>query len=647
MSVDFSPQIDDFLNAKYGEEVRSALVDIADALQLAINSQLVSVTTDLSDDDSNTAPQAKTVGDLFYNGTTRTGKTPVVSSYWDYRTVVTGNVTSFGVFDMPRNSFTACVASAFSDCPSTISSAAGIFVKRLGGNAAGNIGGVLCVDRTNNNIYFTAANESDPTNLPWIQVTNGENYWNFREVVSGSVTSFGLFDMPRNSFTACSASDFANAPSEIDGASSIFVRKIGGNALGNVGYALCIDRTTSDVYFTLAHEEYQSAIKWYKFEYENESLNIDTDAVQVYCNFEFVDGKVYDSTATALVNMSSGEYVSGTKPVPCNPSENYYLIFTRLAHGASVVFFDKYKKIISMMPSTNYTAYNYTDADGTESGTYSYIPMYTFQTPPNAAFFAFNFSTATDQKKRFCVSNVPMVVQGFLQPDMRIKKDSFLLQKKQKNICIIGPSGVMNDRRYHSASDSYIYGFQEYLEPYYNSVVSYGYSSCGYPKGSGENPSIYEYICEGVGALSAKDFSHIDEVVLIPSGVGLADNTINIGDVGTVGYISPDVTTMIGAVRGVIQYIFNSNPKCKVYVASYYKYGNAVNNLERTEEMNAKLKELCEVCGATYVDLWSECPFNYTNYSAVNQVYCIDEGQHANNEGNKAIADVFVKHLVY
>lgn len=48
MSVDFTPQINNFLSAELGEEVRGSLVDIAEALEDAINSQLTSVDPTLS-----------------------------------------------------------------------------------------------------------------------------------------------------------------------------------------------------------------------------------------------------------------------------------------------------------------------------------------------------------------------------------------------------------------------------------------------------------------------------------------------------------------------------------------------------------------------------------------------------------------------
>ena len=49
MSVDFSPEINNFMNAELGEAVRGSLVDIAKALETAINSQLITVDPTLTE----------------------------------------------------------------------------------------------------------------------------------------------------------------------------------------------------------------------------------------------------------------------------------------------------------------------------------------------------------------------------------------------------------------------------------------------------------------------------------------------------------------------------------------------------------------------------------------------------------------------
>lgn len=65
--VDFSAIINDFLTAELGEDVRDSLVAIARALEEAINAQLTTVTTDVNNEDANTALRVRTLKRLFPN----------------------------------------------------------------------------------------------------------------------------------------------------------------------------------------------------------------------------------------------------------------------------------------------------------------------------------------------------------------------------------------------------------------------------------------------------------------------------------------------------------------------------------------------------------------------------------------------------
>ena len=73
MSVDFSQIIQNFLTAELGEEVRGSLVAIAQALQDAINAQLLTVTDDMTDPDPNAAAQAGIVGAAIENALKKHG----------------------------------------------------------------------------------------------------------------------------------------------------------------------------------------------------------------------------------------------------------------------------------------------------------------------------------------------------------------------------------------------------------------------------------------------------------------------------------------------------------------------------------------------------------------------------------------------
>ena len=131
MSVDFSAIIDNFLTAELGEEVRGSLVAIAESLQAAINSQLNTVTTDLTDSNPNAAAQAKTVGetiatvrDLIYGGTDHAGKYPVIESFIDTSSATEANPYDVStipgngiIYNYRKNISGFDEGGIFSDCP--------------------------------------------------------------------------------------------------------------------------------------------------------------------------------------------------------------------------------------------------------------------------------------------------------------------------------------------------------------------------------------------------------------------------------------------------------------------------------------------------------------------------------------------------
>lgn len=80
--VDFSAIINDFLTAELGEDVRDSLVAIAEALETAINTQVASITTDLSSADPNAAPQAGRIGTIIYRGRDAATNTPRVPTWY-------------------------------------------------------------------------------------------------------------------------------------------------------------------------------------------------------------------------------------------------------------------------------------------------------------------------------------------------------------------------------------------------------------------------------------------------------------------------------------------------------------------------------------------------------------------------------------
>lgn len=389
---------------------------------------------------------------------------------------------------------------------------------------------------------------------------------------------------------------------------------------------------------------------WVKLGIEDSKDSEDDIAVEVRTNFEYVDGDKYYSGLDLIDNPSpSTTLIRATKLIPCRPSTRYYFRISKYGtKQTSVVFFDRCKKPLSYKYYNDYTTYNYKNADGT--GTVSggsYVEMGYFNTPPKACYMAWNWSSSEERRSRFAFSNIPLFWKGGQQPDLIIKKDDYRLKKKDKVLSVIGPSGVMIDRLSRSGDNysDYISGFQEYLMPYYKEVRSYGYSDMPYATGVENKDSIYTYITKGYGGISAVNFNDVDEVLIIQSSVQIAN--IDIGDPGTVSNASTpgDTKTLIGAIKGLAQYILGQNPKCKIYIASTYKNSNGVDNANKVGQYHEKLITLCDNFGMTYINLWEETPFNYTNYTKDHLIYTYD-GNHANDEGNRAIGDVLLKHMI-
>ena len=107
MSVDFSAIIENFLTAELGEDVRGSLVEIARALEAAINAQLLTVTSDLTDPSVNAAARAKTVGDAIYAGRDKTKNTPHVLTWFS------GAAALSSLQEMPPWSITTMTGAAF------------------------------------------------------------------------------------------------------------------------------------------------------------------------------------------------------------------------------------------------------------------------------------------------------------------------------------------------------------------------------------------------------------------------------------------------------------------------------------------------------------------------------------------------------
>lgn len=246
------PKLDEdigkFLAAAKGEEVRGGFTDMANIIANVIHKQATYTTDDFSDSSTNAAAQAAALGNILFGGTDHTGKKPFVLSYWDHATIVTGDVTQFSVTDMPRNSFTSCVASKFAQKPSNVKDDSVIVIWRNAANSAGNVSELILFDRTQYRLYYSPHLEQYET-VVWKEIATKDELVNYWEPPA-SGTQFSVSDMPRKSYTYTYAADFAQAPEGINSSSSIAIWREPVNSAGNISKITLFDRYTNKLFFS-------------------------------------------------------------------------------------------------------------------------------------------------------------------------------------------------------------------------------------------------------------------------------------------------------------------------------------------------------------------------------------------------------------
>jgi len=223
MSVDFSAIIENFLTAELGEEVRDSLVAIAEALQSAINSQLQTVTGDLTDPSVNAAARAITVGNILYGGIDHTAKTPRITQFW----TPTG---TYSINDMPPNSRTFSAASACKNAALPEETAEhNVVIDKIAVNSGGNVSKIVLTDRTTYRQWTTFHSKDSTADPPtyslgrWLQIADGTDltkcFYRYGTLApTGSETSVDLDDVVDfGLFVLSTDYTYTHAPSEYSG----------------------------------------------------------------------------------------------------------------------------------------------------------------------------------------------------------------------------------------------------------------------------------------------------------------------------------------------------------------------------------------------------------------------------------------------
>ena len=363
----------------------------------------------------------------------------------------------------------------------------------------------------------------------------------------------------------------------------------------------------------------------------------------MHSEFEWIQSGWWNSTG-GLSNTSL--YHSGL--VPIIPGGRHYMGYLYSANATIGAFFDATGNWISSLSGSSVTEFPVA-ASGSSSayktpngngGTDNYVSLYYFDAPANACYFSYNLATSDDRKYRQYVSSKPVFMLSDSGNYVARPGDPVYQAKKDKKLCIIGPSAVMIDRYDRSAQGNdtpYVVGFQEYLMPWYQTVDSYGFSGGAWPPATGETyTSIYN------GIMTAPvDLSGYDEFLLLPSYNSFGPSQVTIGD-----WDSTNTAEYFGAVNAVIDYIYDQVPTATIWLADF-SYRGSYYDPSRTGvkakmiDVNEKLVTLTGERSYKLIQASRLSGFNEQTYEALTY-----DGTHNNSEGNRVFGLCFRKAML-
>lgn len=220
--------------------------------------------------------------------------------------------------------------------------------------------------------------------------------------------------------------------------------------------------------------------------------------------------------------------------------------------------------------------------------------------------------------------------------NFRIPYDNNVLQQKQnRKLCCIGDSVTFIDRIVDNNVNlgNRMFGWQEYPGLLYDSVTSYGFSGGAWGPYEGFSAqNIYDGI-----VTAGVDLSGFDDFILFAGFNGMGTLAYPMGTLGTWNDNPDGVNTMLGAMRGVIDYIMQQNPKAKIYLMTnphtdgYYQYGAYRTRLETYRN---EILRIATVLGLEVIDAERGAGFTKALYDTNTITY---DTLHPNDNGMSMI----------
>lgn len=269
--------------------------------------------------------------------------------------------------------------------------------------------------------------------------------------------------------------------------------------------------------------------------------------------------------------------------------------------------------------------YTYRTADGNQTAT-NYVKMYEIAVPDGAEFVSLNLSTTTANAYRLFLSSKPVFAlntdyakaNGICSIGNLVNYNDYGNGHQNRNMCVIGPSGVMIDRWWSSKISQYLVGWQEYLAPFYKTLQSYGFSGGSMGDVDPDHISIYD------GIITAHvDLTGYDEFIIFST-----KNDIILSGVGEWGdYDAPSTTpdnekTYMGGLRALVDYIYTQNSQAVIYICTlqytgtYHQLDSASYAIIRplVDEINEKIREMGLKLGIPVLDIAADAGFNHYTY---------------------------------
>lgn len=350
--------------------------------------------------------------------------------------------------------------------------------------------------------------------------------------------------------------------------------------------------------------------------------------VEVLTDYTVLDNLLSDTGS--IITSTIGKH---TSLIPVTPDKDYYIPHVYGGSGVDVVgcFYSETGAYLSGVLRSNAEV-----VDGI---------MTKIHSPALAKFFSINIETS--YYAEFTMCSRPYIFPGrqelsSVHPDeiaspmlgnFSIRGDNKARQYfKNRKLCCIGDSWVWIDRQKTSVVNlgNRLMGWQEYVGLLYESVTNFGFSGGRWGPSADTTPNIYDGI-----VTAGVDLSGFDDFILLGGFNGMGTASYELGTLGTYNENTSGPNTMLGAMRGVMDYIWQQNPDAKIYLMTcphvqvYYQYATARN---RFETYRSEILRIAHVLGVEVIDIEVGAGFTPYNYTKVTY-----DRVHPNNKGQAMI----------